>query len=73
MNPWTLSATAITLLFSLPITVVLASLLSPFGDAWTHLSETVLPDYISSTFWLVAGVSVGVLSIGVTTAWLLAR
>lgn len=60
-------------LFSIPILTIVASLFTPFGDIWTHLYDTVLPDYIYNTVLLVLGVSVGVLSIGVTTAWLVAR
>lgn len=53
--------------------MIVASLFAPFGDVWTHLRETVLWDYINNTLLLVLGVSVGVLSIGVTSAWLVAR
>lgn len=52
---------------------MVASLWTPFSDVWNHLYETVLWDYISNTLWLVLGVSVGGLSIGVTSAWLVAR
>ncbi|HBS26592.1 MAG TPA: iron ABC transporter permease [Gammaproteobacteria bacterium] len=66
-------AVFIALLVSLPVLIIVASLFTPFSDVWTHLLETVLWDYLSNTLRLVAGVSLGVLSIGVTTAWLVAR
>lgn len=55
-----------------PVLVVLASLLQPFGPLWTHLAATVLPDYLCNSLLLMAGVSVGVLLLGVSGAWLTA-
>ena len=37
---------------------------------WTHLSQTVLPEYAANTLWLLAGVGAGVVAVGVGTAWL---
>ena len=42
-------------------------------DTWAHLVDTVLLEYISNTLLLVLGVSLGVLSLGITSAWLIAR
>ena len=40
---------------------------------WAHLAATVLPDYVFTTLWLCLGVSVGVLLLGVGSAWLVTR
>lgn len=58
------------LIIAAPVLVVLASLAQPFGPLWTHLAATVLQDYILNSLALMGGVSVGVLLMGVTAAWL---
>ncbi|CBL46017.1 ABC-type Fe3+ transport system, permease component [gamma proteobacterium HdN1] len=58
------------LIIGAPVLVVLASLFQPFGGVWAHLADTVLQDYVRNSLLLVAGVSVGVLLMGVSTAWL---
>jgi len=40
------------------------------GGAWAHLASTVLPGYLANTILLVILVAVGVISIGVLSAWL---
>ena len=59
----------IALLLSLPILVIVNSLFADFGPTWSHLIDTVLPDYIINSLLLMLGVSFGVLIIGVPTAW----
>ncbi|MDJ0705729.1 MAG: iron ABC transporter permease [Leptolyngbyaceae cyanobacterium MO_188.B28] len=60
----------IAFLVALPILVVLGSVFADSGEVWSHLSSTVLPQYIANSLWLMLGVSLGVLVIGVGTAWL---
>lgn len=67
---WTLAVLTVAGVMSLPVVVVLGFLLYPAGDVLVHLAETVLADYVVNSLWLMLGVSAGVLSIGVTTAWL---
>ena len=57
---------------ALPIVSVLASLLHPSGETWSHLAATVLARYVGNTALLLALVAAGVMSIGVTSAWLIA-
>lgn len=57
-------------LVSLPILAVFAYVFVPAGDVWEHLAETVLSDYLTNSFWLMLGVGIGVLLIGVPVAWL---
>ncbi len=42
------------------------------SDTWSHLSQTVLPEYIANSLWLCLGVGAGVGIVGVGTAWLTA-
>ncbi|WAL62814.1 ABC transporter permease [Thermocoleostomius sinensis] len=57
-------------LITIPILVILSSVFLGPSDAWSHLASTVLPRYITSSLWLMLGVGVGALLIGVSTAWL---
>lgn len=67
-----LSAGAIVALVCIPLVVVLSALLAPAGDIWQHLAAHVLPQLLRNTFWLVLGVGIGTLFIGVSLAWLTA-
>ncbi|WP_142850655.1 iron ABC transporter permease [Telmatospirillum sp. J64-1] len=66
---WSLFTILVALLVATPVLVVLAHVFVPTGEVWTHLSQTVLPRYISNSLWLMLGVGVGTLVIGVGTAW----
>jgi len=72
LNGWRLAAFAIALLIVVPLTVVLASLLSPEREIWQHLAEHVLPGLLANTFKMVLGVAAGVTLLGVSLAWLTA-
>jgi iron(III) transport system permease protein len=67
---WSLATALIAAITLIPVTVVLASLAHPDAEIWLHLSEHVLPDLLTNTFWLVLGVGAGVLLLGVSLAWL---
>jgi iron(III) transport system permease protein len=58
------------LLIATPILVVFSSIFSGQGEVWSHLATTVLPKYLLNSLILAVGVTVGVLGLGVTTAWL---
>ncbi len=60
----------IALLIASPILFVLSSVFSNASDVWEHLATTVLTEYVFNSLWLMLGVAAGVLSIGVSTAWL---
>jgi len=57
-------------LVSIPVIVVLSSIFTASGEIWNHLAATVLPRYIANSLWLMLGVGISVLMIGVGTAWL---
>ena len=57
----------------LPVASVLANVFSGgTGGTWSHLASTVLPEYVGNTLWLCSGVGLGVIVLGVATAWLTA-
>jgi iron(III) transport system permease protein len=60
---------AIAALIATPVIFVLTSIFTNTGEVWQHLASTVLPTMISNTIWLMLGVGIGVLVIGVGTAW----
>ena len=66
---WLAACVALAVPLVLPLLVVGASLFLPGGEAWSHLTATVLPDYVVTTLILLAAVAVGVCVVGVTTAW----
>lgn len=61
---------AAALLFAMPVAVVLGFVFVPSGEVWSHLASTVLSDYITNSLLLMLGVTIGTLSLGVSTAWL---
>jgi iron(III) transport system permease protein len=63
-------ALAVAALLALPVVSVLTNVFIPSRGTWQHLVETVLVDYVANTVWLALGVGIGVLIIGVGTAWL---
>ena len=66
---WLAGCLALALPLVLPFAVVAGSAFAPAGAAWAHLSSTVLPDYVRTTFILLVGVAAGVVLVGVATAW----
>jgi iron(III) transport system permease protein len=71
LSALTWCALLIAALAAVPIFSIATNLL--FGgtsDTWSHLASTVLGNYISNTLLLCLGVSIGVILVGVSTAWL---
>ncbi|HHP7231007.1 MAG TPA: ABC transporter permease [Xenococcaceae cyanobacterium] len=69
-NGWTITILAIALIIATPVIFVFSSVFTDAGAIWQHLLETVLIDYITNSLLLMVGVGIGVLIIGVGTAWL---
>ncbi len=64
-------AVAVAALVGLPVASVLANVFTGgTGAVWQHLATTVLPDYVGNTLTLCFGVALGVVIVGVATAWL---
>ena len=70
INGWTLAVWLIALLVASPILVVLGSVFSPSEGVFSHLASTVLTQYITHSLILMVGVGMGVLILGIATAWL---
>jgi iron(III) transport system permease protein len=70
LDVWSISVGLIAMLMLAPILVVLSSVFIESSDVWAHLAATVLPQYIKNSLILMVGVGVGVLAVGVSTAWL---
>ena len=69
---WQPGIMLVALILSVPVLTIAGFVLEPAGENWEHLKQTVLPEYLSNSALLVAGVAVGTLLIGVSTAWLTA-
>ncbi len=73
LSPLVVLTLVVALLAGLPVASVGLNLLAGgTSETWTHLSQTVLPEYIANSLWLCFGVGCGVALIGVLTAWLTA-
>lgn len=68
---WLLVVWAIALLIAAPVLVILAGLFTNSAATWNHLAATVLPTYIINSLLLMLSVGLGVLLVGVSTAWLI--
>ena len=69
MSLWGVIPFLLLVIFCAPIFIVLLSLLGNYSDNWAHLYNFVLIDYVTSTIFLIAGVSLLVFFIGTITAW----
>ena len=65
-----MSIILIAILFSIPTLTIFTFVFQPTTSTWQHLYDTVLSEYLSNSVLLVIGVSIGSLSLGVSTAWL---
>ena len=71
LNPLLLISAVVAGLVGFPVASVLANIFSSGTvDIWGHLGATVLPEYAANTLWLCLGVALGVVVVGVATAWL---
>lgn len=70
LRPLAMAAAFVALLIMLPMAVIVAAMVTGPTDVWQHLFQTVLWDYVSNSLLLMLGVGIGVLVIGVPTAWL---
>jgi len=70
-NPLALAALAIAVLAAIPVLAVGANIFAGgTAGTWSHLAHTVLPEYVANTLKLCVGVGIGVVVVGVSTAWL---
>lgn len=69
-NRWVMLTVVIALIISLPVLVVGSAIFQPFNENWHHLKDFLLAEYVINSLILLLGVSFGVLTMGVITAWL---
>ena len=69
---WHPSIVLVALIFSIPVLTIASFIFDASGENWQHLKDTVLAEYLMNSAILVLGVSLGTLSMGVSTAWLTA-
>lgn len=70
MNWLSSSSVLVAMLLMLPIVVIVGFVFSGSVEVFTHLYQTVLVDYVSNSLLLMFGVGIGVLVLGIPTAWL---
>jgi len=70
LNPWTVATLLVALVAAVPIMSIPWLALFPRENIWPHLASTVLPGYVLTTLGLMLGVTFGVFTMGVTSAWL---
>ncbi|QLQ25790.1 MAG: iron ABC transporter permease [Dechloromonas sp.] len=73
LSPLLAVAVSVAVLAGLPVASVgLNIFVGGTSATWSHLAQTVLPEYVLNSLWLCLGVGIGVGTLGVTTAWLTA-
>jgi iron(III) transport system permease protein len=66
-----LAALLVGIVLAVPVLVVVGHLAVPgTAGTWSHLLQTILPEYVATTLTLCLGVGAGVAVVGATTAWL---
>ncbi|MFP5306041.1 MAG: ABC transporter permease, partial [Gammaproteobacteria bacterium] len=72
LHGWPLAAALVALPTLLPLGAVVGAALSPDPEIWAHLHRYVLPQVLTNTAWLLAGVGVGTALLGSVLAALVA-
>ncbi|MCW8916158.1 MAG: iron ABC transporter permease [Magnetovibrio sp.] len=70
IDVWAFGTLMVCLAVAMPIVWVIGLALTPSGDIWQHLVDTVLGNLIITTLMLMIGVGLGTLVIGTGTAWI---
>jgi iron(III) transport system permease protein len=69
-NGWLSWTIFIGVLVAFPLASIFSSFFSEGDKAWRHITQQLLPGYITNTLLLMLGVALLVLIIGVSTAWI---
>ncbi|MCB1773129.1 MAG: iron ABC transporter permease [Gammaproteobacteria bacterium] len=69
---WRWAARLLAVSVLVPLAVILGSWLHFDAEIWQHLGSTILPTLAANTAWLIVGVAIGSLLLGVPLAWLTA-
>ncbi|MCF6298405.1 MAG: iron ABC transporter permease [Thiomicrorhabdus sp.] len=73
LNRWSILTAIAALLLTVPLWVLVSFVFEPTNDNWTHLSDTLLPEYIINSLWLMLGVTIGTLLLGIPSAWFISQ
>ncbi len=72
LGPLGWASIVLAILLAAPIIVVVGHVFIPSQGTWSHLAQTVLPEYVGTTLIVMAGVAIGVNAIGIFAAWFVA-
>ncbi len=72
-NRWWMTSFIIAIVMTMPIWVLGSFVFEPTNENWDHLAETLLSEYIVNSLFLMFGVSIGTLILGLPTAWLISQ
>ena len=70
IDGWLLVTLGLCVLIALPLVTIFVQTLGPGDGTWSHLRATVFHIYAYNTLTLLAGVTVGTVVLGTSTAWL---
>ena len=70
IDVWAIGTLAVAVAVAMPILWVLGLALTPSGDIWQHLVDTILGRLVWNTVLLMVGVGIGTFVIGTGTAWI---
>ncbi|GKT12976.1 MAG: iron(III) transport system permease protein [Thiomicrorhabdus sp.] len=73
LNLWSILTIATALLLTVPLWVLVSFVFEPTNETWAHLVDTLLPEYIFNSLWLMLGVSIGTLLLGIPSAWFISQ
>ena len=69
-NRWVLFTLLLSVAVSLPLFTIATEMLSRGDEVWRHILHELVPTYALNTLWLLIGVGIITIIIGVGTAWL---
>lgn len=70
---WFIVTLIVALLLTAPLWLLVSFVFEPTNDNWTHIANTLLPEYIENSLILMLGVSIGTLLFGVSSAWIISQ
>lgn len=73
LNGWLILTFVMALVMTTPIWTLVGFLFEPTNDNWSHLTDTLLTEYIVNSLWLMFGVAIGTLLLGIPSAWLVSQ
>jgi iron(III) transport system permease protein len=69
-NPWVWTSIFAALLIVFPLSIIFSHIFDPVDEIWHHIVNNLLASYVLNTLFLLTGVALFTMLIGVSTAWL---